>query len=94
MVRLNRYGVDVTKNVHEIWNNPLYRYDDYDITERVGAGYIMNTLNLGQFATIIAGVRVEQEDNDYVAGYMPRLPPDSRYQRMRFAIQLQVLHKA
>lgn len=69
---LNRYGVDVTKNVHEVWNNPLYEYDDYDITERVGAGYLMNTLNLGQFATIIAGVRVEQEDNDYLAGYMRR----------------------
>jgi len=69
---LNRYGVDVTKNIHEVWNNPLYEYDDYDITERVGAGYVMNTLNLGRFATVIAGVRVEKEENDYLAAYMPR----------------------
>ncbi len=69
---LNRYGVDVTKNIHEVWNNPLYEYDDYDITERVGAGYVMNTLNLGRFATVIAGVRVEKEENDYLAGYMSR----------------------
>ena len=69
---LNRYGVDVTKNINEVWNNPLYEYDDYDITERVGAAYLMNTLNFGQFATMIAGVRIENEDNDYLAGYMPR----------------------
>ncbi len=69
---LNRYGVDVTKNVHEVWNNPLYEYDDYDITERVSAAYIMNTFNFGQFATLIAGVRFEEEDNDYIAAYMPR----------------------
>ncbi|HNW60412.1 MAG TPA: TonB-dependent receptor [bacterium] len=69
---LNRYGIDKTKNVHEVWNNPLYEYDDYNITERVGAGYVMGTLNLGQFATVIGGVRIEQEDNDYLAGYMPK----------------------
>jgi len=32
----------------------------------------MNTLNLGRFATVIAGVRVEKEENDYLAAYMPR----------------------
>ena len=69
---LNRYGVDATKNVNEIWSNPLIRYDDYEITEKVGAYYLMNTLNLGQKATIIAGLRVEQEDNDYLSMYMPK----------------------
>jgi len=69
---LNRYGVDVTRNVFEVWYNPLYEYDDYAITERVSAGYIMNTLSVGQFATVIAGVRVEKEDNDYLAAYMPK----------------------
>lgn len=29
----------------------------------------MNTFNFGQFATLIAGVRVENESNDYVAKY-------------------------
>jgi TonB-dependent receptor len=69
---LNRYGTDVTKYQHEIWPNPLIRYDDYNVTERVGAGYIMNTLNFGQKATILAGLRVEEEDNDYVSSYMPK----------------------
>jgi outer membrane receptor protein involved in Fe transport len=32
----------------------------------------MNTLNLGQQATVIAGLRIEQEDNDYASTYMPR----------------------
>lgn len=69
---LNQYGIDVTQNQHEVWANPLIRYDDYDVTERVGAGYIMNTLNFGQEATIIAGVRIENEDNDYLSTFMPQ----------------------
>jgi TonB-dependent receptor len=69
---LNRYGVDATKNVSEIWSNPLMRYDDHDITERVTSLYLMNTLNIGRLATIIAGVRAEKEDNDYLAMYMPK----------------------
>ena len=42
---------------------------DYNVTETVSAGYLMNTFNFGQFATLIAGVRVENESNDYVAKY-------------------------
>jgi TonB-dependent receptor len=72
---LNRYGIDVTRseNEREVWTNPLIRYDDHSITERVGAAYIMNTLNIGQNATMIAGLRVEDEDNDYVGSYVPRM---------------------
>ncbi|HYE58830.1 MAG TPA: TonB-dependent receptor [Rhodothermales bacterium] len=44
----------------------------YNVTERVGAAYVMNTLNLGRAATLIAGVRVEQEDNDYASRFSPR----------------------
>ena len=69
---LNKNGIDVTGNQYEIWVNPLIRYDDYAVTERVGAGYVMNTLNLGQKATVIAGFRLENEDNDYASTYMPR----------------------
>jgi TonB-dependent receptor len=68
---LNRYGIDVTRNQREVWVNPLIRFDDYDITEKVGAGYIMNTLNFGQKVTAIGGLRIEKEDNDYIAMYMP-----------------------
>lgn len=69
---LNRNGIDVTGNQYEVWANPLIRYDDYEITERVGAGYVMNTLNIGQALTVIAGLRVETEDNDYLSNYMPK----------------------
>ncbi len=69
---LNRYGVDVTGNQFEVWTNPLIRYDDHDVTERVGAGYIMNTLNFGQKISAIFGLRIEKEDNDYVSTYMPQ----------------------
>ncbi|MBN2013083.1 TonB-dependent receptor [candidate division KSB1 bacterium] len=69
---LNKNGVDATGNVNEVWPNPLIRYDDYNITERVGAGYIMNTLNVGQNITVIAGLRFENENNDYVSSYMPK----------------------
>lgn len=67
---LNKNGVDITGNISEVSNNPLMKYDDYDITERVSAGYIMNTLNIGQELTVIAGLRVEREDNSYLAKYM------------------------
>ncbi len=69
---INRYGIDGTKNEVELWANPLIKYDDYNITERVASGYVMNTLNVGQEFTLIAGLRVEVEDNDYLAKYMPK----------------------
>ena len=45
--------------------------DFYDITERVAAGYLMSTLNLGRRVTWIAGLRVEREDNDYASKFAP-----------------------
>jgi TonB-dependent receptor len=72
---LNRYGVNSSgstqPNAQEVWVNPLIQYDDYDITERVLAGYLMATLNFGQDLTVLGGARIEYEDNDYVASYMP-----------------------
>lgn len=71
---LNQYGVNSSgstlPNAQEIWYNPLIKYDDYNITERVAAGYIMNTSNFGQTLTLILGLRVEDENNDYMAKYM------------------------
>jgi len=37
----------------------------YNIEEQVSAGYLMNTLNIGQATTLILGVRVESENDDY-----------------------------
>ena len=71
---LNQYGVNSTgssdPNAQEIWNNPLIKYDDYIITEQVSSAYLMNTLNVGQFLTVIVGLRTEIESNDYLATYM------------------------
>jgi TonB-dependent receptor len=71
---INKYGVNSSgsylPNAQEIWINPLIKYDDYNITESVGAGYIMSTLNFEQVLTILAGIRVEAEDNDYSSKYM------------------------
>ncbi|NWF88657.1 MAG: TonB-dependent receptor [Ignavibacteriaceae bacterium] len=71
---LNQYGVNSSgstlPNAQEVWENPLIKFDDYNIRERVSAGYLMNTLNFGQFLTLIAGLRVENEDNDYTSYYM------------------------
>ncbi len=41
----------------------------YDVSEKVSAGYVMNSLNFGQMATLIAGLRVESESNGYLAKY-------------------------
>jgi len=39
----------------------------YDLTEQVSAGYAMAKLNVGQFLTVIPGVRYEHADNKYNA---------------------------
>jgi TonB-dependent receptor len=52
-------------------SNAQAALDDYAVTERLSAGYLMNTLNIGQAATLIAGVRVEKETNDYEARFSP-----------------------
>jgi len=43
----------------------------YDLTERVSAAYVMNTLHFGPRVSLIAGVRVERENNDYLTRYTP-----------------------
>jgi TonB-dependent receptor len=67
---LNKYGVDPTGNIKEIWDNPLFRVNDYKISENVSAFYLMNTFRIGQQLTLIAGLRTEHEYNDYKAYYM------------------------
>ena len=44
---------------------------DYTVSEKVSGSYVMNTLNFGEEATLIAGVRVENESNDYQSVYAP-----------------------
>ncbi|MBK7106029.1 MAG: TonB-dependent receptor [Ignavibacteriae bacterium] len=72
--RINQYGVNSSgsdlPNAQEIWDNPLIKYNDYNITEKVSSGYLMNTLNVSQFLTVITGLRIENESNDYLASFM------------------------
>lgn len=57
--------------------DPEYTGDDfqpvrdfYDVRERTFAGYLMNTLNIGPEITFIAGLRAENDNNDYHAKYV------------------------
>ena len=42
---------------------------NYNLTESITSFYLMNTLNVGNFATLITGVRFESDDNKYNAYY-------------------------
>ena len=68
---LNKNGMDRNGSQIEYNFDSTARRNYYDITEDVAAGYIMNTLNIGQMITFIAGVRIENEDNHYNATYSP-----------------------
>jgi TonB-dependent receptor len=56
----NEYSVDNTADL-----------DYYDIRENITAAYAMNTLNIGQDVTFLAGVRMEHERNDYISRFVP-----------------------
>lgn len=66
---LNRNGVSQNGSTREYYDDPTLAANFYDIKESVGSGYIMNTLKFGQDITFIAGLRVEQENNDYKNTY-------------------------
>ncbi|NUN70646.1 MAG: TonB-dependent receptor [Bacteroidetes bacterium] len=63
---LNKNGFG---SVEEYANNPIEYGNYYDVTEGVTAGYVMNTFNFGDLVTLIAGVRVEKEENEYRTRY-------------------------
>ncbi len=62
---LNQYGINQAGTALEYNDDPTYAAYYYNITEAVAASFITNTLKIGQNVTFIAGVRVENEDNDY-----------------------------
>lgn len=68
---LNKNGISQHGNIREYSNDPTAKADIYQITEDVSAGYLMNTLNIGQNLTFIAGLRLEQENNLYKSTYSP-----------------------
>jgi TonB-dependent receptor len=64
---LNKKGIAAA--AQDYGPNGLTLLNDYYVTERVSSGYIMNTLDIGQSATLLFGVRVESESNDYNSRY-------------------------
>ncbi len=69
--QLNKNGINKNGTATEYYNDPTASQGNYDVTERVSAAYLMNTLNVGQIINFIAGVRVESENNDYQSMYSP-----------------------
>lgn len=63
---LNKNGFG---SVAEYADNPLEKGNYYDVREGVTAGYVMNTLNYGELATLIVGARIEKEENEYRTRY-------------------------
>jgi TonB-dependent receptor len=66
---LNKDGIGTASGPYEYNYDPEAAGDYYDITERITAGYVMNTFNIGTGITFIAGVRVESENNEYLSKY-------------------------
>lgn len=80
---LNKNGVDQNGRTYEYSADPTANTYNYSITERVAAGYVMNTMNFGTLFTFVAGLRVENENNNYASRYSPiqtggfPIPPDA-----------------
>ncbi|TVQ74919.1 MAG: TonB-dependent receptor [Balneolaceae bacterium] len=61
--------------IDQIWDNYsdlyrtlyFYRFDDYEATERLTAGYIMAEFTIGSRLMILPGVRYEHEHSEYKA---------------------------
>ena len=70
---MTRRGYDPNNTTREYSDNTQDAGGDYGAMETVTSGYLMNTFNFGTFATLIAGVRVEADDNDYRALYSPTI---------------------
>ncbi|OYV87085.1 MAG: hypothetical protein B7Z63_02975, partial [Ignavibacteriae bacterium 37-53-5] len=66
---LNKNGVSGASLEYN--SNGQAALDQYGVMERVTAGYLMNTLNVGRNITFLAGLRVEKEANDYNARFSP-----------------------
>jgi TonB-dependent receptor len=66
---MNINGFNSQTSTPEYTDEGSTRGTNYDLTEAVTAGYLMNTLNFGDYVTFIAGVRLEQDNNYYHAYY-------------------------
>ena len=68
---MNINGINPTTHVHEYIPDHSEDGTNYNLTESVASGYLMNTLNMGTFATLITGLRIEADNNNYNGLYYP-----------------------
>ncbi len=68
---LNQNGRDSLGRSLEYYDDPSVQTDFYDVVERVSSAFLMNTFTWGPLVTFIAGIRVEQENNDYGSKFTP-----------------------
>jgi len=68
---LDRSIVDRWHDVQKEDLTPQYdaTWLDYEVKERVYAGYIMGTIDVGNWLRIVPGVRYEHSDNEYLGYY-------------------------
>jgi TonB-dependent receptor len=68
---LNKSGVDSLGRSQEYYVDPSVEADFYDVVERTSSGFAMGTFDVGEHITLIAGLRVEHETNDYRSKFSP-----------------------
>ncbi len=68
---MNINGINPTTHIHEYIPDHSGDGTNYNLSESVAAGYLMNTLKLGTFATLVTGLRLEADNNNYNALYSP-----------------------
>lgn len=71
-LNINGY-IDQTGNDPEYKKNVEIEGNSYSVIERISAGYAMNTLNIGAQVSIITGLRIESDDNDYSSRFTPQV---------------------
>jgi len=79
----DKYGIPlISKDALHLWRqlnySPYYAnngpdINSYNFSESVFAGYIMHSLNFGQSAKFITGIRVENEHDRYFGYYFPEV---------------------
>lgn len=67
----NGVSSDGSLKEYSLYHSGLMR--NYEVSEKVSAGYAMATINLGKMIRIIGGIRIEQEENRYLAKYAPEI---------------------
>lgn len=76
-LNIDGYRLPPIDNYTEFWlldeyvRNDEKRSHSYSLTEGILAGYIMNTLNFGQSASLTAGIRIETENSNYTGPFTP-----------------------